>query len=456
MDDSAWWTLGVCGLVGLALLGAMWWQRRREVKIRERYLEMAGEEERMFTFLHDLGLAIGREPTDGALSKMIVDGVLRVVGARGGAIYYGAGDAGFLKPAYLSEDCPLLVAVPRKVAEQSVADARVLRSHVRRARVAVDQGVIGKGAVMEEAVHIHDLKSHAAMVGGVGMYAEDVSAMISPLRYAGRELGVLAVARRHEDGEFTQNDFAVFRSVAEQSAFAIGNARVHRDANEKKAIEGELRNAREVQRVLLPQADPRVAGFRVNGTNLPAKIISGDYYDYLGLMDGKLGVAIADVSGKGVPAGLLMAMCRSLLRAVSLSNDSPAAVLAAVNGYLFPDIHEDMFISMIYGVLDPRDGTFTFARAGHEPALVFRRNTGRVEVSKPRGLAVGSDGGAVFERVTVDEVLALETGDCVLLFTDGVKEAVNLAQEEYGMERLAEVFRETAVMGAEEIGRAHV
>ncbi len=453
MDDSAWWTLAFSLLFGTGLLLAFANQRRKAHRIRAEFHEMAVEEERMFTFLHDLGLAIGKEPTDGALSKMIVDGVLKVVGARGGAIYYEASDPGFLNPAYVSEDCPPLVAIPKEVAARNESDPRALESHLRRERVTVGTGIVGKGVSLEDPVHVLDVKSHGAMINRPEKYTDDVSAMVSPLRYAGKDLGVLAVARRHEDGEFSPNDFAVFRSVAEQSAFAIGNARIHRDANEKKAIEGELRNAREVQRVLLPQDDPKVAGFRVNGTNLPAKIISGDYYDYIDLQDGKLGVVIADVSGKGVAAGLLMAMCRSLLRAVSLTNASPSAVLAAVNGYLFPDIREDMFISMIYGVLDPEDGTLTFARAGHEPALVFRMASGTVEISKPRGLAVGIDGGGVFERVTKDETLHLESGDCVLLFTDGVKEALNSHDEEFGTERLAEVFRETAKVGAEAIVR---
>ncbi len=451
MDDSAWWTLGVSLLVGTVLLLAIRNQRRHVKKIRAKYREMAGEEERMFTFLHDLGLAIGKEPTDGALSKMIVDGVLQVVGARGGGIYYESSDPGFLIPAYVSDDSPPLVAIPPEVAERNETDPRALESHLRRARVTIGIGIIGRGIALEDPEHVPDVKSHEAMVNRPEIYQDDVSMMISPLKYAGADLGVLAVARKHEDGSFTQNDFAVFRSVAEQSAFAIGNARVHRDANERKAIEGEVRNAREVQRVLLPQADPKIAGFRVNGTNLPAKLISGDYYDYIEHQDGTLGVVIADVSGKGVPAGLLMAMCRSLLRAVSLTNASPSAVLAAVNGYLFPDIREDMFISLIYGVLDPETGTFTFARAGHEPAIVYRKSTGTVEISKPRGLAVGIDSGSVFERVTKDEVLTLEPGDCVLLFTDGVKEAVNAHEEEFGMDRLADVFRDAAKMGAEVI-----
>lgn len=451
MDESTAWSIGVSLVVGIVLALALRNQRRRAKRIRKQFHEMEGEEERMFTFLHDLGLAIGKEPTDGALSRMIVEGVLKVVGARGGAVYYASADTDFLVPAYVSQFCPPLACVPDEVLEHAKTDPRALDSHLRLARVGMHEGLIGHGASLAEAIHVENLKTHASFHHQSINYSDDISVMLSPLRYAGKDLGVLAVARNHEDGLFSKNDFAVFRSVAEQSSFAIGNARVHRDANEKNAIEGELRNAREVQRVLLPQEDPQVTGFRVNGTNLPARIISGDYYDYIELGEGRLGVVIADVSGKGVPAGLLMAMCRSLLRAVSLTNASPSLVLAAVNRYLFPDIREDMFISMIYGVLDPQSGSLTFARAGHDPALVFRKASGEVETLRPKGLALGIDGGDVFERVTRDETVELSSGDCVLLFTDGVKEAVNQSEEEFGMERLAEVFGSAAAMGAEAV-----
>lgn len=425
---------GIYLILALILLMALNNQRRRAKRVRRQFREMAGEEERMFSFLHDLGLVIGREPSDAALSRMIVEGVLKVVGASGGAIYQESQEPGFLNPAYVSENCPPLVPVPPEIMEKARTDPRVLESHMRLARVAVGEGMIGQGISMPEAVRLQ---------------GEGLSVMVSPLRYAGKDIGVLAVARRSGGEDFSDNDFAVFRSVAEQSSFAIGNARVHREANEKKEIEGELKNAREVQRVLLPQEDPVVTGFRVNGTNLPAKIISGDYYDYIELPDGKLGVVVADVSGKGVSAGLLMAMCRSLLRAVSLANASPSAVLSAVNRYLFPDIREDMFISMIYGILDPADGSLTFCRAGHEPALIFRKASGEVELSKPKGLALGIDSGNVFERVTADERITLASGDCVLLFTDGVKEALNAVEEEFGLERLSATFREAARLGAE-------
>jgi sigma-B regulation protein RsbU (phosphoserine phosphatase) len=453
MVDPTLLAIGISVLVGLGLLLALKRQWNRAKRIGREYREMEVEEERMFHFLHNLGLAIGEEPTNGELSRMIVEGVIEVIGAEGGAIYYLSPDGDFLVPAYVSDACPPFVDVPEEILVKNKNDPRALASHLRLTRSGIDSGFLGKGFSEAEPSHIQDMKLDQSLA----VYSSDdfpnISVMLSPLRYAGKELGVLAVCKPHQAGRFSKNDFEVFRSVAEQSAFAIGNARVHRDANEKKTIEGELHNAREVQRVLLPQEDPKVKGFRVNGTNLPARIISGDYYDYIDLNNGCLGVVVADVSGKGVSAGLLMAMCRSLLRAVSLTNASPSVVLAAVNRYLCPDIREDMFISMIYGILDPENGRLTFARAGHEPALVYRKANEEVEVLRPRGLALGIDAGDVFERVTEDQSVDLKPGDCVLFFTDGVKEALNEHEEEFGMDRLAAAFSESAMMGAESVVR---
>ncbi len=403
----------------------------------------------MFSFLHDLGQAIENEPSPTVLSRIIVDGIDKVVNARGGAVYFlGAGNE-FLLPSYISEDCPPLIGVPVEVRKKAARDPRALESHLRLSRVAVDDGILGHCLAVGEPIHVQDVKSHPSFRDSFTAYTDDVSALLSPLRHAGKDLGVLVVARRREDGVFGSNDFAVFRSAAEQSSFAIGNARIHREAHEKRAMENELQNAREVQRILLPQEEPVVGGFRISGINVPARIISGDYYDYIDLGDRKFGIAIADVSGKGVPAGLLMAMCRSAMRSIAPGRISPSEVLAAVNRQLFPDIREDMFISMAYCILDEVTGRLTIARAGHDPALLFRRETGKVEPLRSPGLALGVDGGAVFERVTKDQEIELFPGDCVLLYTDGVREAMDSEDVEFGMERMSENFRMAAPLGSE-------
>ena len=438
-------------VVTIGLIIALRNQRLRVRRLRQKFSALEGGEQRMFTFLHDLGLAIENEPSPSMLSRIIVDGIDKVVKARGGAVYFLNSENDFLSPSYISEECPPLIGIPVEVRKKAQRDPRALESHIRLSRVAVDEGILGYCLAAGEPVHVPDVKNHPAFRDELTRYTDDVAALLSPLRHANKDLGVLVVARRHEDGGFSANDFAVFRSAAEQSSFAIGNARIHREAHEKRSMESELKNARDVQRVLLPQDHPRVAGFRISGTNVPARLISGDYYDYIELGENRFGVVIADVSGKGVPAGLLMAMCRSSLRSVAPSEVSPSKVLAAVNRQLFPDIREDMFISMTYGVLDMPNGTLTLARAGHDPALLFREATGKVELLRSPGLALGVDAGAVFERVIRDQEIQLLAGDCVLFYTDGVREAHDADEEEFGMERMSDIFRAAAPLGAEAV-----
>jgi sigma-B regulation protein RsbU (phosphoserine phosphatase) len=451
MPDAAIVVSAACAIVVLATGIVIRQQRNRIHTLGRRLREFEGEELRMFSFLHDLGKAINQNPTPALLSRMIVDGVVGVINARGGAVYFLDESNRFLTPSYLSEDCPPLVGVPVEVRRKAERDPRVLESHIRLSRAAVDEGILGHCLAVGEAIQIEDVKSHPAFHDDFMRYGDDVSVLIAPLRHGGRDLGVLAIARRHDDGAFTGNDFTVFRSAAEQSSFALGNARLHREATEKRTMEDELRHASEVQRILLPQDDPVVAGFRISGTNLPARIISGDYYDYIGLDPQHTGIAIADVSGKGLPAGLLMAMCRSTLRSLAPGNHSPSAVLAEVNRRLFPDIREDMFISMAYAILNESDGRIVMSRAGHDPALWFHRASGNVEQLRPPGLALGVDEGEVFERVTKDLTIEMQAGDCLLLHTDGVREATDGNDNEFGMDRLCETFRLAAPLGAEAV-----
>jgi len=451
MYDPTLISLAASFLLIIVLLLALRNQRQKAKDTRRKLHEFQNEEQRMFTFLHDLGQSIESESSSTVLSRIIVDGIDKVVTARGGAIYFVNQEGDFLNPSYISEECPPLIGIPVEIRKKAERDPRALESHLRLSRVAIDEGILGHCLNLNAPIHVKDVKNHPAFRDAFTRYTDDVSALLAPLCHAHKQLGVLIVARRHQDGHFSTNDFAVFRSAAEQSSFAIGNAKIHREANEKRAIETELKNAREVQRILLPQQSPIVPGFRISGTNLPARMISGDYYDYIDLLDQNFGIVIADVSGKGVPAGLLMAMCRSALRSVALGEASPSTVMASVNRQLFPDIREDMFISMTYAILNIDLGRITLSRAGHEPALLFRRVTDKIEILRSPGLALGIDGGTVFERVTRDQEISLQSGDCLLLYTDGVKEAMDLHEEEFGLERLSEVFRKAAPLGAEVI-----
>ena len=151
---------------------------------------------------------------------------------------------------------------------------------------------------------------------------------------------------------FTPSDFVVFKSIAEQSAFALYNAIIYSEANEKKRLDHDLEIARDIQRILLPEESPARQGSKLPESISRPVRSAAITFDYIRVDEHRLGVAIADVSGKGVPASLIMAICRSVLRSQAPQNPSPAEVLKTVNRQLYPDIKEDMFISMAYFVLD--------------------------------------------------------------------------------------------------------
>lgn len=411
--------------------------------------EILSEEMRLFDFLHHLGLAIEGDISRNRLHKEIVEGFSKVFDADGGGLYLLSDDRKSLVPKYISSDCPPLVGVPVEIRHRAQKDPRALDSYMRLSKVSVDDGVLGAALAAGECLHIPNMKNHDAFRDAFTRYEEDVSALLSPLVHGGRDLGVVAVVKRREGGGFTSNDFEVFRSAAEQSAFAMGNAMIHQELTEKRKLDDEIRTARDVQNVLLPSREPNIPGYRVCGSNTPARMISGDYFDYMELAEGRSGIVIADVTGKGVPAGLLMAMCRSVLRMTSKNTSSPSEALAQVNRHLFPDVREDMFVSLAYVVLEPVGGEICLSRAGHDAPLMFRSNTRKVEQIKPPGLAIGIDEGGVFERVTKDLPLQMESGDCLLLYTDGVCEAVDKEDNEFGAERLKDEFLKSAPMGAE-------
>lgn len=274
------------------------------------------------------------------------------------------------------------------------------------------------------------------------------SAMICALIYGSQKLGLLIVANKAGGEPFPASAFKIFKGIAEQSAFALYNAFIFSEAAEKKRIDQDLQVAHEIQRILLPSSSPDVAGYQISGINIPARHVSGDYYDYIEIDEKHCGIAIADVSGKGVPASLIMAMCRSVLRSQAGGVHSAAAVLQQVNMQLFPDIREDMFISMAYAILHREHSTVTLCRAGHDAPLHYRAKDRTISKINPPGMAVGIDSGGVFNRVTADFSLTLESNDCLILYTDGVTEALDRQGMEFGMENVMRSILASASEGA--------
>jgi sigma-B regulation protein RsbU (phosphoserine phosphatase) len=213
---------------------------------------------------------------------------------------------------------------------------------------------------------------------------------------------------------------------------------------EKDRLEEELRIARQIQMSLLPQASVTVPGLRIAALCLPAAEVGGDYYDLLPLSDTKLGVLVADVSGKGTSAALYMAELKGLVLSLSRIYQSPARLLAEANRILHATMDARTFITMTYAVVDSEARTMRYARAGHNPILQMEASTGRTRVLTPPGLGLGLDRGERFEAVLQEAEVPLVSGDVFLFFTDGLSEAMNGEAELFGERRLRDILEQAA------------
>jgi phosphoserine phosphatase RsbU/P len=448
------WPIFLFALLIAALAGWVYtaWRQTHRIRQLERSKEeIQVEETLVFDFLHGLGEAFTETIRPNDLHRLIVEGATRILDAQGGALYMADRTGTKLVPAYISKGCPPLVDVPAHIVQQAAATPVALESYLRLHSVGVGEGVIGRVWQTGQPVCLNELSEAPELAKLRDSSLGSASVMVGALLYGKQNMGVLALANSSMSAPFSQSDFVVFKSIAEQSAFALYNAIIYSEANEKKRLDHDLEIARDIQRVLLPAEPPSVNGFEISGINVPARQVSGDYFDYIKVDEERLGVAIADVSGKGVPASLIMAICRSVLRSQAAQNPSPADVLQKVNRQLYPDIKEDMFISMAYVILNHARNAVTLSRAGHDAPLLYKRASQTITPLKTPGMVVGIDSGSVFDRLTTDVAVPLERDDCLLLYTDGVTEALDSGGDEFGIERTMESVRASAKGGAQAI-----
>lgn len=206
--------------------------------------------------------------------------------------------------------------------------------------------------------------------------------------------------------------------------------------SERERMAKELEIARQVQMRLLPKESPHIPGCDIAGICIPAKEVGGDYYDFVQMSERKFGIVIGDVSGKGVPAAIYMTLTKGIFQSHAEEQTSPREVLVKVNSLMYRTIERGSFVSMFYAMLDMKDLTLRYCRAGHNPAIYFQRSNGNSTLLEPAGIALGLEEGEVFNRVIQEQELRLHRGDLLVFYTDGFTEAMNKNREEYGEERL--------------------
>jgi len=335
-------------------------------------------------------------------------------------------------------------------------------------RFPADRGIAGQVLQTGRSVRIDRAASDPRFYAGVdqktGLVTRNL--LCSPLQSHHGIVGVIQVVNRRDDLPFTDDDLQFLDALAGSIAVAIENARFHaqlkeqvaaleravHEHNQLIALRRELDLAREIQESILPRVFPPFPArreFEIFAAMVPAQEVGGDLYDFFLVDDDHLGVVIGDVSGKGVPAALFMAMSRTLLKSVALEHVRPDECLRRVNRLLCLDNSSEMFVSLFYGILDTRTGQLAYANGGHNPPALIR-SSGNVET-------LTSSGGVVLAALPDSDYTmgktVLQPGDSLCLYTDGVTEAMDGENRMFSAERLHELLATTGSIPAEGVVR---
>lgn len=328
----------------------------------------------------------------------------------------------------------LLMMRDEGATEMRVAVAR-LRDRVgevgeiRVSRNVMDEVTIrGKSVLTSDAQHDPRFASGTMVLQGVR------SVLAVPLGVAAKVFGIIYADSPIAEGRFTEDHLKVLTTLASVAAIRVENARLVESRLQQERLERELQLAMEIQQRFQPTAPPIVPGYEFQGISFPCYEIGGDYYDFIEREDGRLVIALGDVSGKGTAAALLMSSLHAAVHAQASSHDSLVETISAVNRYLADNIPANRFVTLFYAELDPGSGALSFLNAGHNPPLIVHA-AGTVEQLSSGGLPLGIKPDAEYREGRT----LLQAGDVLVIYSDGVTEAASPTGEEFGSTRLYEV-----------------
>jgi sigma-B regulation protein RsbU (phosphoserine phosphatase) len=250
----------------------------------------------------------------------------------------------------------------------------------------------------------------------------------------GDTIGVFQLLNK-DDGAFTTEDENFITALSTHASLAIENARLYEEERTLVTMREEVRLAAKIQMDLLPKSAPVVKGYDLAGTSIPALVVGGDYFDFIRLEGGRMGVCLGDVSGKGLPAALLMANVQATLRGQTLLDGDVASCIRRSNRLLFESTPPEKFVTLVYGALDPADHSFRFTNAGHDHPCLFRKK-GKTVRLESGGIVLGILPDYDYESGAVD----FQEGDVLVIYSDGIVESMDARNEQFGIERLTEVI----------------
>jgi phosphoserine phosphatase RsbU/P len=426
---------------GVVIIAYYRWFHEQE---RESVAYYAANLESMFDFMKNLGSAISRRIEMSEVLDIIVKAASRNLGADAGAILLVDEYEDVLRVRATQGIYPPLYPVP-DIARVTTGS---IKRHFVETPIPIGETVLGETVRSAEPVLISNAAEDPRVSGNAADDVLFVSSLIAvPLIVANRVLGVISTLKRGEKQFFDERDFEHLRTFAEYASVTIDNIHTYLEVLEKREMETELDIAAEIQGKLLPGNSPAFANGSLASVTVPAKGVSGDYHDVISLDGRRLAMVVADVAGKGIPAAMVMVMVRSILHLVVSPKREAAAVLGLVNRGITGSIDLDHYATMGYLIYDQGSREVTYANAAHHPLLVYRSKTSKLVQVDTEGLPIGIEREAKYgqKRFTVDP------GDLLVLYTDGMVEAMNEKGQQYGLESLKAAIRRAPDAGPQQL-----
>ncbi len=410
-------------------------------RCKQAHRKTLQERQIVLSFLHRIGSAFTESIDLDGLLDSVVRCSLDILKAASGALFLVDDSKSFLQARIIEGVFPPWYQLEKSVLEKVLTKTEYLERYLKAQKIPIGQELIGTVATTSRSCLVSD----ASVDARIPRFREPVlqirTMLLVPLKIRDEVLGVLALVNKEDEQSFTETDLNLLEALGDQAAIAIRNAKFYKTVVEKHKLDRDLSIAKDIQRMLLPKECPVIDNWDLAVWSKSAMEIGGDYYDFIDVGKNKLGVAIADVAGKSIPGALVMSMTRSILRSKAVGIHSASSLLMAVNELVCQDIDPDMFISLLYLVIDTRFNEVTYGRAGHEPLILYRARQGACEVIKAEGMVLGMDDGPLFNNSLREINLRLEPGDIIVLYTDGITEAVNEKEEEFDLKNLIDAVR---------------
>lgn len=400
---------------------------------RNKYNFITNDLESLFEFMRVLGGAIAEKLSLDKILTYIISSAVKTTSASAGAILMIDEYDDVLKVEAVSGFFPPVYAVPDRV-KLKISSCE---AYFASTPIPIGDTVLGQVAKSGEPVFVRNTMDDERMKNNIlndTLYISSI--MIIPLVIAKRVLGVLSIIQRESGKMFSESDYFHLKTFAEYASLTIDFILTYMELLEKKEMEREIGIAAEIQQKLLPKRLLKMKNAKLVAYSVPAKGVSGDYYDVFNLKGNKIALVICDVAGKGVPAALVMVMVRSILHLIASSDRDISTILTWVNRGISGQVDIDHYATMCMLSYDEASQEVVYSNAAHHPLLVYRKKTKSIEYIDTEGLPIG------IERTTRygQKRLKLNSGDIIALYTDGIIEAMNTNGEQYTLERFSDVL----------------